>query len=124
MSVITEDSQMARSQVKVAPKEMRWGIDQEPEILIPSELPYVDGVFKDIVAYIEKEFPEINTQKVWRLAIDGIPRRFFYTPHNKRVCWRDKACYDALFVWEHRRRKKAEEKPTFVSKLKRMLKLD
>lgn len=124
MSVLIEDHPMTKSQVKVAPKEMRWGIDQEPEILIPSDLPYDRGVFNDIVAYIEKNYPEIETQKVWRLAIDGIPRRFFYTPHNKRVCWRDKACYDALFVWEHRRREKATEKPTFMGKLRGLLKLD
>jgi hypothetical protein len=124
MSVTLEDAEMSKTALKVSPKEMRWGIDQEPEILIPNELPYVKGVFQDIVTYIEKEFPEINSQKVWRLAIDGIPRRFFYTPHNKRVCWRDKNCYDSLFIWEHYRREKAQQKPTFVSKIKKALGLD
>lgn len=122
MSTLIEGAQMPKDAIKVTPKEMRWGIDQEPEIYIPNDLPHDKGVFEDIVTYVRANYPEIDSQRYWRMAIDGIPRRFFFTPHNNRVCWRDKACYDSLYIWDSRRKKNKNKKPTIMERIRRLLK--
>lgn len=106
MSAYAASAQAPR--VKVAPKEMRWGVDQPADIIIPKTLPWVCGGFQDIVEYIETELPNVNSTRFCRVALEGSHYQYFYTPHNKRICWRDKAAYDGLYVWQNRRRLAAE----------------
>lgn len=106
------------AKIKVAPKDMQWGIAEEPEIYIPKDLPRTS--LDDVVAYIRKEHKDIDSKTCWRLSFEAIPRRYFFTPHNNKICWREKACYDSLFVWIDRGRRLAEErKPSFIEKLRK-----
>lgn len=112
---------MSSSRIKVTPKEMRWGIDEEPEIYIPKDLPRRNGL-EDVVKYIRAHYPDVNEKRCWRLAFEAIPRRYFFTPHNDSICWREKACYDSLHIWLHRGRMDApKEKVSFLTKIRKLI---
>lgn len=110
---------MTHSGIKVSPKEMRWGVDEEPEIYIPKDLPRKRGL-QDVIEYIHTNYRDIHNQRVWRLAFEAIPRRYFYTPHNNKICWREKACYDSLQVWLERG-KHEPEKVSLGQRLKALI---
>lgn len=108
------------AKTKVAPKDMKWGVDEEPEIYIPKDLPRKE--LADVVAYIRKEHKDLDTKACWRLAFEAIPRRYFFTPHNNKICWREKACYDSLYIWLARGEREANEpKPSFLQRLKKSI---
>lgn len=108
--VVTEHAPKER--IRVVPKEMHWGVDQGAEIIVPFDIPFVNGGFQDIVEWITANYPDINTRRYWRMALEGTHYQYFYTPHNKRICWRNRACYDAHYVWQARRRASQIKRPS------------